>query len=524
MGRAMSSPSQPATSRKRPKSGEGPLLRVLNWIEWVGNKLPDPFWLFFILAGIVLLLSWILSAVGLSAVNPATDETIQVTNLLAPDGLRQIVSDAVTNFVEFPPLGLVVVILLGVAVAEESGMLSAALRGSVSRVGPKWLTFVLALTGITGSIAADAMYVVLIPLGALAFKAAGRSPVVGLIVAFCAVAAGFNASLLPTASDALLAGITTAAAGLIDDSVLVTPISNYFFTFVSSLVLAAIITVVTETVLAKRGEAIEEDTDTKEQNMGSFEDMFLTPREKRGLRNSGIAFAVMLAMYLALLLTPGSPLRAEDGSILMSPLLLNVGIVIALMFAVMGWVYGRAAGTMTRARQIPEAMAKGLSSVAPVLVLFFAAAQFTAYFQWSGIGPVLAVYGADFIGGLGLHPIITFTGVVAIVAVMNLLITSGSAQWTLLAPVMVPMLMLLDVSPEMTQALFRIGDSPTNVISPVSPYFALVLGYLRRYQKEAGVGTLISLVLPISIAMLVGWFALFVLWYVLGIPLGPQDL
>lgn len=520
----MSSSSQPTTARKKPKNGEGPLLRVLNWIEWVGNKLPDPFWLFFILAGIVLLLSWILSAVGLSAVNPATEETIQVTNLLAPEGLRQIVSDAVTNFVEFPPLGLVVVILLGVAVAEESGMLSAALRGSVSRVGPKWLTFVLALTGITGSIAADAMYVVLIPLGALAFKAAGRSPVVGLIVAFCAVAAGFNASLLPTASDALLAGITTAAAGLIDDSVLVTPISNYFFTFVSSLVLAAIITVVTETVLAKRGEAIEEDTDTKEQNMGSFEDMFLTPREKRGLRNSGIAFAVMLAMYLALLLTPGSPLRAEDGSILMSPLLLNVGIVIAVMFAVMGWVYGRAAGTMTRARQIPEAMAKGLSSVAPVLVLFFAAAQFTAYFQWSGIGPVLAVYGADFIGGLGLHPIITFTGVVAIVAVMNLLITSGSAQWTLLAPVMVPMLMLLNVSPEMTQALFRIGDSPTNVISPVSPYFALVLGYLRRYQKDAGVGTLISLVLPISLAMLVGWFALFVVWYVLGIPLGPQDL
>ena len=520
----MSSPSQPATVRKKPKSGEGPLLRVLNWIEWVGNKLPDPFWLFFILAGIVLLLSWVLSAVGLSAVNPATDETIQVTNLLAPEGLRQIVSDAVVNFVEFPPLGLVVVILLGVAVAEESGMLSAALRGSVSRVGPKWLTFVLALTGITGSIAADAMYVVLIPLGALAFKAAGRSPVVGLIVAFCAVAAGFNASLLPTASDALLAGITTAAAGLIDDSVLVTPISNYFFTFVSSLVLAAIITVVTETVLAKRGEAIEEDTDTKEQNMGSFEDMLLTPREKRGLRNSGIAFAVMLAMYLTLLLTPGSPLRAEDGSILMSPLLLNVGIVIAVMFAVMGWVYGRAAGTMTRARQIPEAMAKGLSSVAPVLVLFFAAAQFTAYFQWSGIGPVLAVYGADFIGGLGLHPIITFTGVVAIVAVMNLLITSGSAQWTLLAPVMVPMLMLLNVSPEMTQALFRIGDSPTNVISPVSPYFALVLGYLRRYQKDAGVGTLISLVLPISLAMLVGWFALFVVWYVLGIPLGPQDL
>jgi aminobenzoyl-glutamate transport protein len=282
--------------------------------------------------------------------------------------------------------------------------------------------------------------------------------------------------------------------------------------------------VVTETVLAKRGEAIEEDTDTKEQNMGSFEDMLLTPREKRGLRNSGIAFAVMIAIYLVLLLTPGSPLRAEDGSILMSPLLLNVGIVIAVMFAVMGWVYGRAAGTMTRARQIPEAMAKGLSSVAPVLVLFFAAAQFTAYFQWSGIGPVLAVYGADFIGGLGLHPIITFTGVVAIVAVMNLLITSGSAQWTLLAPVMVPMLMLLNVSPEMTQALFRIGDSPTNVISPVSPYFALVLGYLRRYQKDAGVGTLISLVLPISLAMLVGWFALFVVWYVLGIPLGPQDL
>lgn len=258
--------------------------------------------------------------------------------------------------------------------------------------------------------------------------------------------------------------------------------------------------------------------------MGSFSDMKLKPGEKRGLRNSGIAFAIMLAIYLALLLTPGSPLRAEDGTILMSPLLLNVGIVIAIMFAVMGWVYGRAAGTMTRARQIPEAMSKGIVSVAPVLVLFFAAAQFTAYFEWSGIGPVLAVYGADFIGGLGLHPVIMFAGVVAIVAVMNLLITSGSAQWTLLAPVMVPMLMLLDVSPETTQALFRIGDSPTNVLSPVSPYFALVLGYLRRYQKDAGVGTLISLVLPLSIAMLIGWFLLFVGWYLLGLPLGPQDL
>nr|WP_262925652.1 AbgT family transporter [Kocuria atrinae] len=229
---------------------------------------------------------------------------------------------------------------------------------------------------------------------------------------------------------------------------IVTPISNYFFNIVSSLVLAGIITVVTETVIAKRGQAVEEDTDTKEQDMGSFSDMKLKPGEKRGLRNSGIAFAIMLAIYLALLLTPGSPLRAEDGTILMSPLLLNVGIVIAIMFAVMGWVYGRAAGTMTRARQIPEAMAKGIVSVAPVLVLFFAAAQFTAYFEWSGIGPVLAVYGADFIGGLGLHPVIMFAGVVAIVAVMNLLITSGSAQWTLLAPVMVPMLMLLDVSPE----------------------------------------------------------------------------
>ena len=333
------SSSTPRARSHGTQKGTGGLLRVLNWIEWVGNKLPDPFWLFLLLAGVVILLSWILSAVGLSAVNPATGETVAVTNLLAPDGLRKMVAEAVTNFVEFPPLGLVVVILLGVAVAEQSGMLSAALRGSVSRVGPKWLTFVLALTGITGSIASDAMYVVLIPLGALAFKAAGRSPVVGLVVAFCSVAAGFNASLLPTASDALLGGITTAAAGLIDDSVIVTPVSNYFFTFVSSLVLAAIITLVTETVLAKRGAALEEDTDTKQQNMGDFEDMRLKPREKRGLRNAGIAFAIMLAIYLAVLLIPGSPLRAEDGSVLMSPLLLNVGIVIAVMFAVVGWIY-----------------------------------------------------------------------------------------------------------------------------------------------------------------------------------------
>ena len=218
----MSSTAPSARPKGAGSKGTGGLLRVLNWIEWLGNKLPDPFWLFLMLAGIVLLLSWILSAVGLSAVNPATGEAVAVTNLLSPEGLRKMVSEAVTNFVEFPPLGLVIVVLLGVAVAEQSGMISAALRGSVARVGPKWLTFVLALTGITGSIASDAMYVVLIPLGALAFKAAGRSPVVGLIVAFTSVAAGFNASLLPTASDALLGGITTAAAGLIDDSVIVT--------------------------------------------------------------------------------------------------------------------------------------------------------------------------------------------------------------------------------------------------------------------------------------------------------------
>lgn len=499
---------------------DGFVFRALDVIARIGNKLPHPFWLFLIIGGVVIVASGIFA--GASATSPEDGSDVVVQSLLTPQGLRDIISEAVTNFVTFPPLGLIIAVMLGVAVAEGSGLIGASIRGVVTRVSPRWLTFTLALTGVTGSVASDAIYVVLIPLGAMVFKAVGRSPVLGAIVAFGSASAGYNASLLITGTDAILAGLSTSAAGIVEEGYVVSPVANWYFSAASAVVLALIVTLVTETVLVKMTRDMPEDEDSEASRGGEEASLLAVgDRERVGLRNSAITLLVLASSFTAALAIPSSPLRGEDGGVLSSPLLSGVAVVLAVAFLVVGTVYGVSVGTITAPRQIPAFMSDGMRELAPILVLFFAASQFIAYFRWSNLGPIIAIRGAEVLENASLPFLVLAAVAVLFVCLMNLFITSGSAQWALLAPVLVPMFMLIGISPEVTQMLFRMGDSPTNIISPMSPYFALALGYIQKYRSSAGIGTLMSLTLPLSVAILIGWFLFFVLWYAVGLPLGP---
>ncbi|MER6670451.1 AbgT family transporter [Amycolatopsis japonica] len=494
------------------------LLRALDGVERLGNKLPHPFWLFVLLSGVLALASWALSAAGVSAVNPATGKTVEAKNLLSADGVRMMVTDAVKSYTSFPPLGTILVVMLGVAVAERSGLLAAVLRSGVSKVSPRWVTFALAFTGMVSHVASDAAYVVLIPLGALAFRAVGRSPILGIVVAFVSISAGYDASPLITPTDAILSGLTTAAAQTIDPAYSVTPLANYFFSLASSVVLAAVITLVTEKVLARRAEAMPVDDDAEEDDLGSLR---LSRQERRGLLAALIALGVFVVALVLAVLPASSPLRGKGGSIIESPLLTSISIFLALGFLAAGWAYGKVAGTVTSSRDIPGFMAHGFREMAPILVLFFAISQFLAYFKWTGIGEITAINGAGLLKTAGVSGPVIMLGILVVVTLVNLIVTSGSAQWALIGPVFVPMLMLLDIPPETTQALYRIADSCTNAITPMSPYFVMALGFLQRYRRSAGIGTLFSMTVPLSFALLVVWTLLFFVFWVFGIPLGP---
>ncbi|MCF1594348.1 AbgT family transporter [Streptomyces muensis] len=510
------------TTEQAPLTG---LMALLVRVERVGNKLPHPFWLFGVLSVVLALVSWALSAAGASAVNPAGGRTVTVRSLVSGEGLRMMIDDAVTNYATFPPLGTILVVMLGVAVADRSGLLPAMLRGAVARVPARWLTFTLAFTAMVAHAASDAAYVVLVPLGALAFRAVGRSPMLGAVVAFVSVSAGYDASPLVTPTDAVLAGLTTAAAQTVDPSYVVNPLSNYFFSIGSSVVLAAVITVVTEKVIARRVAAMPDEPEPMDQDTDGDEHtpapLTLGADERRGLRNAGWALLASVTVVVVAMIPGSSPLRGEGGSIVRSPVLTGIAVVLAVAFLIAGAVYGRAVGTVRTGQDIPDHMAKGLREMAPILVLFFAVSQFLAYFKWTGVGEVMAIRGADLLKSAGITGGWAFLGILLVCTVINLLVTSGSAQWALVGPVFVPMFMLLDIPPEVTQAVYRIADSCTNAATPMSAYFVMTLGVVQRYRRSAGIGTLLSLTLPLCLTMLAAWTLLFYAWWALGIPLGP---
>jgi len=506
-----------ATPRSRPSVG----LRMLAGIEKAGNALPHPFWLFWILFAVLALASWLLSATGITVVDPASGDTVGVKNALSPAAIRGLISGAEESFVTFGPLGTVLIVMLGVAVAERSGLFETIARRSLSNVSPQFVVFAVALGGALSKFLSDSAYVVLIPLGAIAFRTVGRSPMLGMIVAFVSINAAGDANPLIAPGDVVFAKLATEAAQLVDPSVTVRATDNMYFTTVSAIVLAITVTLVTELILKKREHTLVVDGDLDASTEMRSAAVLPDQLERRGLRRAGLTALIVAALVVGALLVPNSPLRGEDGSFLESPFLDGIALFLSLFFLAIGLAYATGSRQLESSAEVPGFMADGVRSIAPLIVLFFAVSQFLALFKFTNISTLVAVKGADTISGLGIQNVGLFAILVVAVALLNLLITSGQALWSLVAPMLVPMMMLLETNPATTMALYRIADSCTNSITPMSTSFVLCVGYLQTLNRKAGIGTLISFTLPCAIIMFIVWFALFLAWWALGIPLGP---
>ncbi|MCV9996311.1 AbgT family transporter [Paeniglutamicibacter sp. ZC-3] len=499
-------------------------LRLLASVERAGNALPHPFWLFWILFGVLAVASWILSNAGVQVTDPATGETVGVNNALSVEAIRSLLTGAEESFVTFGPLGTVLIVMLGVAVADRSGLFEVIARRALSNVSPRSVVFAVALGGALSKFLSDSAYVVLIPLGAVAFKAVGRSPMLGMIVAFVSINAAGDANPLIAPGDVVFAKVATEAAHLIDPNVTVRATDNMYFTTVSAIVLAITVTLVTELILKKREHTLVVDSqqdDTAALSAMAPSALLSDEQERRGLRVTGFSAVAFLALLAAAIIPAGSPLRGEGGEFLESPFLDGIAFFLSMFFLVLGTAFAAGSRQLDSASDIPRFMADGVRSIAPLIVLFFAVSQFLALFKFTKISTVVAVVGSDAIQGLGVNSVGLFLIVVVCIAVLNLMITSGQALWALVAPVIVPMMMLLGTNPATTMALYRIADSCTNSITPMSTSFVLCVGYLQTLNKKAGIGTLISFTLPCALIMFVVWLGLFLAWWALGIPLGP---
>lgn len=512
------------------KATSSQMQRFLRGVEWLGNLLPHPAILFVWMSVILLVASAILSMMGVSVVDPrpegakgrGEDGMIYVVNLLNGDGLAKIVENMVSNFTGFIPLGTVLVALLGVGIAERSGMISAALRGLVMNAPPKMVTFVVVFTGIMSNTASELGYVVLIPLAAMIFHSLGRHPLAGLAAAFAGVSGGYSANLLLGTVDPLLSGISQEAARIIDPEYVVGAEANWYFMAVSTFLVSGIGYFVTEKIVEPSlGKYNPDDADDPSVLDTKVER--LTALEKKGLLWSGVSMLIF-CLLLAWTIVPADGIlrHPTTGLVAGSPFLHGIVVFIFVFFAIPGIVYGKITNTIKTNDDVVNAMSAAMSSLSMYIVLVFFAAQFTAFFNWSNIGSVMAVSGANLLNDIGLTGPLLLVGFILICAFVNLMLGSASAQWAITAPIFVPMLMLTGYAPEMIQAAYRIGDSSTNIITPMMSYFGLIMAVAIRYKKDTGVGTLMSLMIPYSLLFLVGWTVLFCVWvFALGLPVGP---
>ncbi|PLX14569.1 MAG: aminobenzoyl-glutamate transporter [Marinilabiliales bacterium] len=488
--------------------------KFLNLTEKVGNALPHPATLFALFALSVLVISLIASKLGLTAIHPTTSRLIEPVNLLNHDGIHRIMLEMVNNFTSFAPLGIVIVAMLGIGVAESSGLIAAAIRLLVINSPKKYLTFVLVFAGIISNTASDIGYVLLIPLAGTIFLSIGRNPLVGMAAAFAGVSGGFSANLILGTIDPLLAGLSQEAAQIIDPSYEVNPTANYYFMVVSTFVVAIVGTWVTEKIVSPRlgeyhgnvkAEAIEK----------------LSKDEKSGLRWSLIVFVVLTALVLIGLIPENGFLRAADGTILNSPVIKGVIALLLIYSAAMGIAYGIASGKFKNDSDVVDGMSDSLKTLATYIVLVFFAAQFVAYFKWSNLGEIIAINGAIFLESINIGSIPLIIAFVILAATINMAMGSASAKWAILAPVFIPLFMELGYSPELSQVVYRIGDSVTNLISPMMSFFALIIAFFQKYDKNASIGTIISTMIPYTFAFFIFWTILIIVWMQFGLPLGP---
>jgi aminobenzoyl-glutamate transport protein len=489
--------------------------KALAVIERVGNLLPHPAILFGSLALAVILLSALAIKLDLTAVHPGTAETIRPVSLLTVSGLHRILTQMVTNFTGFAPLGTVLVSLLGIGIAERSGLIATVLRLLVLSAPRSLLTFVIVLAGILSNTASEVGYVLLVPLGAMIFLAVGRHPVAGLAAAFAGVSGGYSANLLLGTLDPLLAGLSEEAARIVVAGYEVNPTCNWYFMSASTFVIAIAGTVTTEKLIIPRlGKWEGEQSAEKLERLGAD--------EKRGLLYALIATVILSAFLLWGTVPSDGFLRdPETGGLLRSPFTSGIVAFIFLGAAITGIAYGKGARTLKTGSDVVDGMSKSMETLGIYIVLCFFAAQFVAYFKWTNLGLIFAVKGAEALKASGLGDIPLIIAFVLLSALINLAMGSASAKWAIMAPVFIPMFMLLGYSPELVQTTYRVGDSVTNVISPLMSYFPLVIAFMKRYRPDAGIGTVVATMLPYSVVFFIVWTIMLVLWFLFDLPVGP---
>lgn len=488
--------------------------KVFGWIERVGNKVPNPFLLFVYLILVLMVATAIISSLDLAVKNPVSGEMVRVNNLLSVAGLQWILPNIIKNFSGFTPLGSILALVLGAGLAEKVGLLQSLMVKMASRVSRRYASYMVLFIAFFSHISSDAALVVMPPLGALIFLAVGRHPVAGLLAAIAGVASGFTANLLIVTTDVLLSGISTEAAKAVSDTVQVSVIDNWFFMATSVIVLTVAGAILTDKFIEPR---------LPQWNEGSSERLAtLTPLENRGLRAAGIA-ALLFIGVLALLVVPEhAPLRdPKTGSIVPSPFIRGIVPIIILFFFVVAIVYGAVTKQIRRPDDIPQLLVEPMKSMAGFIVMVFPLAQFVAFFNWSNMGKFMAIGLTDVLESAGISGAPAFLGLMFLSAFLCMFIASGSAIWSILAPVFVPMFMLLGFHPAFAQMIFRIADSAVLPLAPMSPFLPLFLSFLQRYLKGAQLGTYYVLIFPYPVVFFITWIALLLAWYALGLPIGP---
>ena len=508
---------------KNPQKKTGWLTRVLNGIERVGNGLPHPVTLFAMFALAIVVISSVCAALGVSATGNLVsggelkETTVTAVSLLTKDGLEYMFTSAVSNFTTYAPLGMVLVAMLGVGVAEKSGMIDSLLKNVVKATPAKLLTPMIVFLGVMSNVASDAGYVILIPLGAMMFHACGRHPIAGLAAAFAGVSGGFSANLLVGTLDPLLGGITQAAVDIIDPAYEVQIMGNYIFMCASTFLITVLGTIVTDKIieprLGKYADTLEGEADASLTTV--------TALQKKGLRNAGIAALIFVAIIVVCCIPADSFFRNDKGELLGStPLVNSLIVLIALLFFIPGVAYGRTVGKFKTDKEVAAAMASSMADMGSFLALAFVSAQFINYFSYTKLGTIIALSGAELLKSINIGLIPLMVIFVLFSAFMNLFMGSASAKWNILAPVFVPMFMLLGYSPELCQLAYRIGDSSTNIITPMMTYYAVIIIFAQKYDKKAGIGTITATMLPYSITFLIFWTIMLIVWLSLGLPIG----
>jgi len=497
------------------------ITRALDWIERVGNKLPDPAMLF--LLGLILtwIASWLLGGLDFTDLHPQPEGRMVVQNQLTGSALAAFLAGMVHTFVTFHPLGVVLVALLGVGVAEHTGFINAGLKGLLGLTHKSLLTPMLILVACMSHTAADAGYVLVIPLGGIIFYAAGRHPLAGIAAAFAGVSGGFSANFIPSSLDPLLQGLTQESAQMIAPGLEINVLCNWWFTSASTLLVILLGWFLTDRVIEPRLE----DTPVELEEGDEIPQMdALTATERRGVLAGLLTIVVCIAILVLVTWPAGSPLRAPSGEITVreAPLMQSIVPLIFLFFVFPGMVYGYVAGTVKSHRDIIAGMSRAMKTMGYYIVMAFFAALFIEALIDSNMGALIALKGAAFLQALGWPAWVTIVGIILLTAVINLLVGSASAKWALLSPIFVPMLMQVGISPELIQAAYRVGDSTTNIITPLMPYFPLIVVFSQRYYKRTGIGTLVSMMLPYSIVFLAVWTIFLLAYWGLGIPLGLE--